>query len=84
MSERWTLLTTVYSGLDADIIKATLEAEGIPVLVKGYQVGMWGSGFQGSISEGADVMVPERAIERARELWPDAEPPDSGDAQADE
>lgn len=73
MTEQWTLLTTVYSGLAADTVRATLELEGIPVLVKGYQVGMWGSGFQGSISEGADVMVPESALERARELVPDEE-----------
>ena len=53
MSERWALLTKVYTGLDVDMLKATLELEGIPVLVKGYQVGMWGSAFQGSMSEGA-------------------------------
>lgn len=73
MKEQWARLTTVYSGLEADTLKAMLEQEGIPVLVKGYQVGMWGSGFQGSISEGADVMVPESALERAREILPDDE-----------
>ena len=71
MKEQWAKLTTVYSGLEADTLKATLELEGIPVLVKGYQVGMWGSGFQGSISEGADVMVPESALAHAREFLPD-------------
>ena len=77
MSEQWVVLTTVFTGLHADTLKALLEQEGIPVLVKGYQVGMWGSGFQGSISEGADVMVPESALEHARELLPDdAEPVD--------
>ena len=40
-------------------------------LVKGYQVGMWGSGFQGPISEGAEVLVPGSALERARELLPE-------------
>jgi hypothetical protein len=71
MTEQWALLTKVYSGLHADVVKTTLELEGIPVLVKGYQVGMWGSGFQGPISEGAEVLVPESALERARELLPD-------------
>jgi len=71
MSEQWVLLTTVYSGLHADTIKAALELEGIPVLVKGYQVGMWGSGFQGPISEGAEVLVPESALDRARDLLPE-------------
>lgn len=75
MTEKWALLKTVYTGLDADTIRATLEIEGIPVLVRGYQVGMWGSGFQGPINEGADVLVPESALERARELLPD----DSGE-----
>lgn len=71
MTEKWALLKTVYTGLDADTIRAVMEEEGIPVLVRGYQVGMWGSGFQGPISEGADVLVPESALDRARELLPD-------------
>jgi len=71
MSDRWALLTKVYTGLDVDMLKATLELEGIPVLVKGYQVGMWGSAFQGSMSEGAEVFVPESALQHARDLLPD-------------
>jgi hypothetical protein len=71
VTEKWALLKTVYTGLEADTIRTTLELEGIPVLVRGYQVGMWGSAFQGSLSEGADVLVPESALDRARELIPD-------------
>jgi hypothetical protein len=71
--EQWSLLTTVYSGLDADTLRATLESEGIPVLVRGYQVGMFGSGFQGSLNEGAKILVPESALERARDFIPDTE-----------
>jgi hypothetical protein len=71
MSEQWALLKTVYTGLDADTLRAALEAEGIPALVRGYQVGMFGSGYQGPISEGADILVPESALERARELFAD-------------
>jgi hypothetical protein len=71
VTEKWALLKTVYTGLEADTIRAVMEEEGIPVLVRGYQVGMWGSGFQGPISEGADVLVPESALDRARELLPD-------------
>ena len=71
MAEQWVVLTTVYSGLEVDTVRAVLESEGIPVLVRGYQVGMWGSGFQGPISEGARVLVPESAIDQARELLPD-------------
>jgi hypothetical protein len=71
VTEKWAKLTTVYSGLDADTIRAMMEDEGIPVLVRGYQVGMWGSAFQGPISEGADILVPESALDRARELLPE-------------
>jgi hypothetical protein len=71
VTDKWALLKTVYSGLDADTIRAVMEDAGIPVLVRGYQVGMWGSAFQGPLTEGADVLVPETALERARELLPD-------------
>ncbi len=76
MSEQWSRLTTLYSGLEADTIRAMMELEGIPVLVRGYQVGMWGSGFQGPISEGADVLVPESALDRARDLLPQSDDDD--------
>jgi len=72
--EQWALLTTVYSGLEVDTIRATLELEGIPALVRGYQVGMFGGGFQGPISEGAKILVPESALSRARELLPEPDP----------
>lgn len=71
MSEEWAVLTTVYSGLEVDTVRALLELEGIPVLVRGYQVGMWGGGFQGPISEGAKVLVPASELDRARDLLPD-------------
>ena len=69
--EQWALLTTVYSGLEVDTIRATLELEGIPALVRGYQVGMFGGGFQGPITEGAEILVPESALTRARDLFPE-------------
>jgi hypothetical protein len=69
--QQWTVLTKVYSGLAADTIRATLELEGIPALVRGYQIGLFGSGFQGPLSEGAEILVPESALERARELLPE-------------
>lgn len=68
MTPQWARLTTVYSGLEVDTVRATLEEEGIPVLVRGYQVGMFGSGFQGPLSEGAEILVPDSALDRAREL----------------
>jgi hypothetical protein len=71
MTEQWALLTTVYTGLDVDYVRATLEAEGIPVLVRGFQVGMFGSGFQGPMNQGAKILVPESALDRARDLIPE-------------
>jgi hypothetical protein len=71
MSQQWALLTKVFSGLEVDTIRGALELEGIPALVRGFGVGIYGSGFQGPISEGAEILVPENALERARELIPD-------------
>jgi hypothetical protein len=71
VTEQWALLTTVYTGLDVDLVRATLETEGIPVLVRGFQVGMFGTAFQGPINQGAKILVPESALERARELVPE-------------
>lgn len=73
MSEQWARLTVVYSGLEVDTLRATLELEGIPALVRGFGVGMFGSGYQGPIREGAEVLVPESALERARDLIPEAQ-----------
>ena len=68
MTEQWAHLTTVYSGLEADTVRATLETVGIPVLVRGYQIGLFGGGFQGPITDGAKILVPESALDRARDL----------------
>lgn len=70
MSEQWALLTTVFTGLEADTVRATLELEGIPALVRGFAVGMFGAAYQGPINDGADILVPESALEHARELLP--------------
>jgi hypothetical protein len=69
--EQWALLTKVYSGLAADTLRATLELEGIPALVRGYQIGLFGGGFQGPLSDGVEILVPESALERAQELLPE-------------
>lgn len=70
--EQWALLTTVYSGLEVDTIRATLELEEIPALVRGFAVGMFGSAYQGPIADGAEILVPASALERARDLVPDS------------
>ena len=52
MSQQWARLTTVYSGLAVDTIRATLELEGIPVLVRGYQSGNVRKRFPGTNQRG--------------------------------
>jgi hypothetical protein len=42
---RWEALATYATGFDAELAKARLEAEEIPVLIKGPQVGVFGAGF---------------------------------------
>ncbi|MBA4071081.1 MAG: hypothetical protein C0497_04475 [Gemmatimonas sp.] len=61
-------LASFANGFDADLVRARLEAEGIPVLLKGPQVGMFGAGFQGSFMGGAELFVPSPELERARAL----------------
>lgn len=68
MTEQWTHLMTVYSGLDVDVVRGALEQEHIPVLVRGEQVGMFGAGFQGPLTRGAELLVPAGALERARAI----------------
>lgn len=70
MSERWALLTTVYTGLEVDTVRATLELDGIPALVRGFGVGMFGGAYQGRINDGAEILVPASALARARDLLP--------------
>ncbi len=65
---RWELLATFATGFEADLARATLEAEGIPVMAKGSQVGLFGAGFQGTLGSGVDLLVPSPELVRAREL----------------
>jgi len=68
MTEQWTHLMTVYSGLDVDVVRGALERENIPVLVRGEQIGMFGAGFQGPLTRGAELLVPAGALDRARAI----------------
>jgi hypothetical protein len=64
----WTVLGSFNTGLEVDIVRQTMEAEDIPVLVKGNYAGIFGAAFQGSITGGVEVLVPEAELERARAL----------------
>ncbi len=76
MSEQWARLTKVFTGLEVDTIRATLDLEGIPTLVRGFGIGIFGGGFQGPIPDGAEILVPETALERARDLIPSTDADD--------
>lgn len=65
---RWVTLTEVAAGFEADLLREELEAEGIPVLLRGLKAGIYGGGFQGAIIGGVEVQVPSPELERAREI----------------
>lgn len=65
---QWVSLSTFATGFEADQAKALLEAEDIPVLVKGPAVGLFGAGFQGVVGGGVELWVPSPELARARAL----------------
>jgi len=67
----WELLATCATGFEAELAKARLEAEGIVVMIKGPQVGVFGAGFQGVMGGGLELFVPSPELDRARELLAD-------------
>ena len=42
MASDWVKIATVASGFEADLTRAMLEEENIPVLVRGKQAGLFG------------------------------------------
>ena len=65
---RWVKLLNCATTFEAEQLRAGLEAEGIPVLVRGLQQGIFGPGFQGAVPGGVDVCVPSPELDRAREF----------------
>jgi len=73
----WRRLTTTSTTLEAGMMQQTLEADGIPVLVRGRYAGVFGGAYQGPVPGGLEVMVPEEELERGRDLLglePEPEP----------
>ena len=64
----WVEVGTFSARYLAEIPIQALEAEGIPVLVKGEEPGIWGPAFSGPTSGGLRIMVPEPAEEEARAI----------------
>jgi hypothetical protein len=66
----WVQLASYTNTYEAEFAAATLEENGIPVLVKGLEVGIWGPGHAGPTTTGPSLWVPEDRLEEARELQP--------------
>ncbi len=65
----WIKLVNVGTALEADMLVARLEAEGIQAASRGNDiVGLFGPGFQGVTARGVDVLVASTQIEAARDI----------------
>jgi len=66
---KWVRVHTLPSRVYADQVKDILGTEGIPVVIKGDDVGIFGPGAgYGTSVLGVTVWVPEDLQERAKEL----------------
>jgi hypothetical protein len=65
---RFVPLANFPTAFEADMARERLEADGIAVLVKGQQVGLFGAGFQGLTVGGVELHVPSPDVDRARRL----------------
>ena len=65
----WTVLANFASGLEADMAAEQLRSNGVPAQTRGKDiVGIFGASFQGSTARGVDVLVPDTALAKAREV----------------
>ena len=64
----WVEVAAYSTGLEADIARQQLDAEGIPVLVKSAASGIFGLSFQGAVTGGITLFVPSPEVERALAL----------------
>lgn len=65
---RWVTVATYAARYLAEIPLQTLQGNGIPVIVKGEEPGIWGPAFSGPTSHGLELQVPEPFLDEAREL----------------
>ena len=68
MTTDWVKIATFATGLEADMARTAIEEAGIPVLVRGNQIGLFGAGFQGLHLGGIQLHVPASAAHAARDL----------------
>ena len=56
------------SRLEAEAIGNALEQQGIPVLVKSEDLGIFGPGHTGATPQGATLWIPDELVEKAKSL----------------
>lgn len=64
----WVVIGNFNTAFEADMVRQSLEAEGIPVLAKSDAPGIFGAGFQGAVTGGVTLHVPSPELERAQSL----------------
>ena len=66
--DRWRLLRSYASRIEADLDLGVLEEHGIPVIVQSPSIGIFGPGFGAATAEGVRVLVDADDLERALDL----------------
>jgi len=64
----WVTVGNFRTGLEAEMARQVLEAEGIPVLSRSDAPGIFGMSFQGSVTGGVTLQVPSPEAQRAVHL----------------
>ena len=65
---QWMVIGNFNTAFEAEMVRQSLEAEGIPVLTKSDAPGIFGAGFQGAVTGGVTLHVPSPEFERAQAL----------------
>ena len=65
---QWVAIGNFNTALEAEMVRQTLEADGIPVLTKSDAPGIFGAGFQGVVTGGVTLHVPSPEFDRAQAL----------------
>lgn len=71
MDDKWIPIAEFGAAYQADLAEVILREAGIPVLVKGPEIGIFGPGFAGPTSRGVTLLVPATFEDEARELLED-------------
>ena len=65
---QWVVIGNFDTAFEAEMVRQSLEAEGIPVLTKSDAPGIFGASFQGSVTGGVTLHVPSPEFDRAQAL----------------